>query len=56
MRTPDSMNMPLGRPSFQVKRSALTPPTVALAETRRCIELTVSRPWTESFERTGRNA
>jgi hypothetical protein len=50
------MNMLLGRPSSQVKRSALTPPTVALAETRFCIELTVSRPRMESFESTGRNA
>ena len=50
---PDSMNIPLGRPSFQVKRSALTPPTVATGDMRRCIEVTVSLANTASFDRTG---
>ena len=54
--TPDSMNMPLGSPSFHVNRSALTPPTVVAPEIRRCIELTVSRPSTDSFESTGLSA
>ena len=48
--------MPLGSPSFQVKRSALTPPMVALAEARLSIEVTVSRPSTVSFESIGRSA
>jgi hypothetical protein len=56
VKTPDSMNIPLGRPSFQVNRSALTPPTVAAAPTRFCIEVTVSRPRTLPLERTGRSA
>ncbi len=54
--TPESMNMPLGRPSFQVKRSALTPPSVATVDKRRCIEVTVSRPSTDSLESTGLSA
>ena len=54
--TPDSMNMPLGSPSSQVNMSALTPPTVVAPEIRRCIELTFSRPSTESFESTGLSA
>ena len=33
------MNIPFGSPSLQLKRSALTPPTVAVVETRFCIEV-----------------
>ncbi len=56
VRTPDCMNIPLGRPSLKVKRSALTPPTVAVDAKRFCIEVTRSRPMTESFESTGWSA
>ena len=51
--TPEFMNIPSGVPSFQVKRSALTPPTVAVDERRFCIDVTVSRPTTVLFESTG---
>src|SRR5262249_3943427 len=53
---PESMNMPSGVPSFQVNRSALTPPTVAVAERRFCIEVTGSGPTTVLFESTGWSA
>ena len=54
--TPDCMNIPLGRPSSKVKRSALTPPTVAVDDTRFCIDVTRSRPITVLFESTGCSA
>ena len=49
---PDSMCMPVGSPSSHEKKSPLTPATVAVLETRRCIEVTVSRPSMKPFERT----
>jgi hypothetical protein len=56
VRTPDCMNIPLGRPSSKVKRSALTPPTVAVELIRFCIDVTRSRPMTVLFESTGCSA
>ena len=54
--TPDCISIPLGRPSSQVKRSPLTPATFALDMARFCIDVTVSRPRSESFESSGRSA
>ena len=50
------MYIPLGSPSFGVKRSALTPPIVAVAEARLSIAVTVSRPRTVSLDSIGRSA
>ena len=55
-KTPSCMSIPLGRPSSHVKRSPLTPATVAIDDTRLCMEVTVSRPRIEPFESTGRSA
>jgi hypothetical protein len=54
--TPDSICMPVGKPSSHVKRLPLTPATVALDEARRCIDVTVSRPRSMSLARSGRSA
>jgi hypothetical protein len=55
-KTPDCISMPVGRPSSHVQKSPLTPATVALADARLCIEVTVSRPSSESLDRSGRSA
>ena len=54
--TPDCISIPLGRPSSNVKRSPLTPATFALDMARFCIDVTVSRPRSVSFESSGRSA
>ena len=54
--TPDCMSIPVGSPSSQVQKSPFTPATLALAEARRCMDVTVSRPSSESLERRGRSA
>ena len=50
--TPPRMSTPLGRPDA-AKKSPLTPTIVAVEESRRCIEVTRSVPWIDSFESTG---
>ena len=51
--TPLRIRTPLGRPSFQLKRSPLTPAMVAVDVSRFCIAVTFSRPAIDSFESTG---
>ena len=53
-RTPSRRKMPLGLPSAQRQRSPLTPTIVAFDARRFCIDETVSRPTTASFESTVR--
>jgi hypothetical protein len=49
------MRIPVGCPSFQLKKSPLTPATVAESETSFSIDVTRSRPRIEPFERIGRS-
>ena len=51
--TPLRRKTPLGRPLVQLNMSPLTPASVARRESLRCMLLTVSRPVTVPFERTG---
>ena len=50
--TPERSTMPLGSP-LAAKKSPLTPATVAVAEARRSIALSGSRPETTPFESAG---
>jgi len=47
------MNIPVGWPSLKLKRSPLTPATVAAPEMSFCIEVTRSVPWIAPFESSG---
>ena len=53
--TPSRSMIPLGFPSAHLERSPLTPTIVAWEASLRCIEDTVSRPSTFSFESTVRS-
>ena len=55
MRIPSRRKTPLGLPSANLEKSPFTPTWVACVASRRCIEETVSRPSTVSFESTVRS-
>ena len=55
-RTPPCISIPLGWPSLKLKRSPLTPATVAVPEMSFCIEVTRSVPVIAPFERIGFSA
>jgi hypothetical protein len=50
------MTIPLGCPSYQLKKSPFTPATVAVSEIAFCMTVTRWRPVTVPFERTGLSA
>ncbi len=54
--TPSRIMTPLGWPSFQLKRSPLTPATVAVELSRFCIDVTVSLPRIVFFASVGLTA